>query len=184
MHNSAPRRGRPPKFDRPSRLVAVTLPTDTLAHLRQIDADLARAIVTLTQAHVQGNAEPVRETPDVDLVQLTMRDALIIVNRRHVASLPGVSVLPLGDEQGFLALQADQGLADLIVAVQDRLEEDGVPAAERHALQSMKAHLKAWRQDTTLTFESRAIIVATRRRRSGPRGKGKTVRGPRARTAR
>jgi hypothetical protein len=173
MGNVAPRRGRPPKFDRPSRLVAVTLPTDTLDQLRRMNPDLARAIVALTQTRPPSTGK--RHTaavPDVDLVQLTTRDALIIVNRRHIASLPGVSVLPLDDERGFLALQADKGVADLVVAVQDRLEEEGVSTAERDALLSMKAHLKAWRRDATLTFESRAIIVATRRPRKGARARG------------
>src|SRR5207244_1618912 len=36
------RPGRPPKFGRPGELVAVTLPSDVIRGLRQIDDDLAR----------------------------------------------------------------------------------------------------------------------------------------------
>src|SRR5205814_914451 len=39
------KRGRPPKFGRPSRLVALTLPTQVIRGLRKLHPDLAWAIV-------------------------------------------------------------------------------------------------------------------------------------------
>ena len=47
------KRGRPTKFGRASRVVALTLPEDVLSALRHVHPDPARAIVKL----VEGSAE-------------------------------------------------------------------------------------------------------------------------------
>lgn len=155
------RPGRPPKFGRPSRLVALTLPIDTIATLRQIDSDLARAIVAVAE---KGSSAPEEPTPppDVDLVQLTSRESLIVVNRQLVVSLAGVAVLPIDERRAFLALQPGQGFADLEVAVQDALDEDRLDPREREALKEMKRQLRQWRRDPAQRFEARSIIVGTR----------------------
>jgi hypothetical protein len=164
-------RGRPTKFGRPSKLVALTLPLDTLAALRRIDPDPARAVVALVQdGHPSDGHDP--EPPLAELVQLTARHAMIVVNSNVIGSLPGVSILPLDAGRAFLALEPGGGLSDLEVAVQDRLDAPDATPVERAALQEIKTRLRAWRQSAEMRFEPRAIIVATRAR--GKRAPRKT----------
>lgn len=156
--------GRPTKFGRPSKLVALTIPLDVLATLERLDRDPARAIVAL----VENGTDPARREaekspPNAELVQLTRHAALIVVNTDVVATLPGVSMLPLDAKRAFLALEPGSGLADLELAVQDRLDTPESSEGEREALDEMKHLLRLWRRDPTLRFESRAIIVALRR---------------------
>ena len=153
--------GRPPKFGRPSRLVALTLPIDTIATLRQIDSDLARAIVAMTEKRSSA-PEELDPPADVELVQLTSRESLIVVNRQLVVALAGVAALPLDERRAFLALQPGQGFADLEVAVQDALDEDRLDPCQREALQVMKRQLRQWRRDPAQRFEARSIVVGTR----------------------
>ena len=71
------------------------------------------------------------------------------------------NIIPLADGRGFLALDAGKGVADLEIAVIDRLDAKGLTAAEKSALQFLRQQLRQWRQEGT-EFESRAIIVAKR----------------------
>ncbi|MFP5379666.1 MAG: hypothetical protein ACLGHP_07950, partial [Vicinamibacteria bacterium] len=58
------RRGRPHKFGRPARLIALTLPEDVIDWLRHVDPDPARAIVEL---HARSDARAAApHGPDVD----------------------------------------------------------------------------------------------------------------------
>ena len=156
-------RGRPRKFDRPAQLVAITLPTDVVQHLRTRDPDLARAIVGLVEHRTRGaEARANAASPDVELATIAGRQSLIVVNRAAFRRLPGVSIVPLSGNRAFLALQAGLGLADLELAVVDRLDDPAVAAAERKALTQFRAQRRAWRADRSLRFHARAIIVVER----------------------
>lgn len=163
------KRGRPPKFGRPARLLAVTLPDDVVAWLQDINADPAWAIVSLfEQQHRRAAA---RETahPDVQLVEIGPRRALIVVQQSAFVAIPGVSVIPLGAGRAFLALEPGKGIAELELAVIDRLEEPDVEESEARILNSLRRHLRDWRQDKSLTFGARSIIVVERTRRPAAR---------------
>ena len=159
------KRGRPPKFGRPARLLAVTLPDDVVAWLQDINQDPAWAIVTLFEQ--QHRRSPARETshPDVQLVEIGPRRALIVVPQSAFVSLPGVSVIPLGAGRAFLALEPGKGIAELELAVVDRLEEAGLDESEERILSSLRRHLRDWRLDKNLNFSARSIIVVERARR-------------------
>lgn len=151
-------RGRPPKFGRPSRVVALTLPEDTIQALNEVDEDTGWAIVKLLED------EPVREArrpkqPDVELVTIAARRSLIVVNRALFHRLPGVSIVPLTATRAFLALEVGRGVSDLELVVIDQLAVRGLAARERRALQSLRRHLAEWRHDHGLAFHTRAIIV-------------------------
>jgi hypothetical protein len=163
------KRGRPPKFGRPARLLAVTLPDDVVAWLQEINPDPAWAIVSLFEH--QHRRSPARETPhpDVQLVEIGPRRALIVVPQSAFVAIPGVSVVPLGAGRAFLALEPGKGIAELELAVIDRLEESDVEDAEGRILNSLRRHLRDWRQDKGLTFGARSIIVVERARRTATR---------------
>jgi hypothetical protein len=146
-------------------LVAVTLPTDVVQDLRARDADLARAIVGLVERRRRPDAVAAAPRSDVELAAIGGRQSLIVVNRSTFHRLPGVNIVPLAGNRAFLALKSGLGLADLELAVADRLEDGTGAAAERKALASLRNQLREWRRDRSLRFHSRAIIVVERRGR-------------------
>ena len=159
MTGAASRRGRPLKFGRPARLVTLTLPDDVIDWLARTDPDLAWAVVKLYER--SSRAAKRKSTAVADLVQLHGNRALILVKPEPFTRLKGVSIIPLADGRGFLALESNRGVADLELAVIDRLEVPGISNIERDALNHLRALLKQWRQEG-IEFESRAIIVARR----------------------
>ena len=161
VSSTAPRRGRPPKFGRPAQLVTLTLPDDVVAWLSTVDPDLGWAIVKVYERMTKGRSK--RPSDIADLVQLPGDRALILVQPEPFRHLKGVSIIPLSDGRGFLALESGRGVSDLELAVIDRLESPALGAAEREALSHLRELLKQWRKDG-VRFESRSIIVAERGR--------------------
>ena len=156
----ARKRGRPRKFPQPSQVVALTLPEDVVRGLRRVHPDLAWAIVTLFEKHPPSRVDAPR--PDVELVTIAGRQSLIAVNRKAFTRLPGVRVIPLDDDRAFLALEPGRGLADLELAVIDRLADPSINVRERKRLAEFEAQLRKWRHNRALRFHSQAIIVVER----------------------
>ncbi len=77
--------------------------------------------------------------------------------------------MPLGAGRAFLALEPGKGIAELELAVVDRLEESGLEESEERILTSLRRHLRDWRQDKSLNFSARSIIVVERARRPATR---------------
>lgn len=159
------KRGRPQKFGRPSQFVALTIPNDVLQWLRTIHSDPGWAIVSLHE-RLRSNTAP--KTPaamgDAELVQLTARQALIVVNPSTFRRVKGISILPMAHGRAFLALQNGQGVADLELAILDRLEDEAVSGLEREALIRVREQLKEWRSSGSWRVTSRSIILVERRR--------------------
>lgn len=181
--SAAKRRGRPSKFGRPGRVVALTLPEDVIDRLRRVHRDLGWAIVNLLDeeshpASMRGEDAQ----PDVELVTVADRRSLIVVNREVIRNLPGVNIIPLSGSRAFLALDIDRGMSDLELAVSDRLGDPTVERRERRALVGLRARLTTWRRDHGLQFHTRAIIVVERlvKKRSDGDGRG-AARGAAAR---
>jgi hypothetical protein len=143
-------------------LVALTLPEDVLAWLRTVDPDPARAIVGLFDRAHDGASLSEAPTPVGEIALLTGRRGLIVVDRRAVSGLPGVELLPLDASRAFLALDPGADLADLELAVMDRLDES-LRGEERETLAALRSRLREWRRDPTWRFEPRGIVVAERR---------------------
>ena len=154
------KRGRPPKFGRPSEVVALTLPEEVVRGLRTQHPDLAWAIVTMFEKRRPAAAGAPQR--DVELVTIAGRRSLIVVNRSMFKSLPGVQVVPLNAQRAFLALDPGRGMGDLEVAVIDRLESATIGRRERRALAGLRSALRTWRHDRTLRFETRTIIMVER----------------------
>lgn len=159
---SPTRRGRPSKFGRPSQVVALTLPEDVLRGLRKVHADVGWAIVSLLEKSPRRPSDQSDALPDVALVTIADRRSLIVVNRAMFRRLPGVSIVPLHGDRAFLALEDGHGMSDLEVAVIDSLDDHTVEGRERKALQSLRTQLRRWRQDRTLRFHAKSIIVVER----------------------
>jgi len=164
------KRGRPPKFGRSAGLVALTLPHDVLDWLRGINADPAWAIVSLFERSTKRSRPREVARGEAELLGVGRGRALIVVDQKSLTTLPGVSVVPLAAGRSFLALESGKGMADLEVAVLDRLDEGGLAESERKSLEALRHQLRKWRQDRQLSFHSRSIIVVERhsKRRSNP----------------
>jgi hypothetical protein len=166
-----PKRGRPPKFGRPSHVVALTLPDEVVRGLHKVHPDLAWAVVTLYEKLPNSGSAVSEPRRDVELARIAERRSLIVVNRAALKSLPGVSIVPLGGDRAFLALEPGRGVPDLELAVVDRLEDPSVDARERRALIELRSQLRTWRQDRALRFHMRGIIVVERMK-NGDRDRG------------
>jgi hypothetical protein len=160
------RRGRPPKFGRPSQVVALTLPEEVVRGLRKVHPDLGWAIVTLFEKAPARNAEAMAQ-PDVELVTIADRRSLIVINREVFKSLPGINIIPLQGTRAFLALDLGRGTTDLELTVIDRLQDPTVDLRERKALRKLRLQLRTWRHDRSLRFHTRSIIVVERLPRRG-----------------
>jgi hypothetical protein len=167
------RRGRPPKFGRPSELLAMTLPKDVVRWLRSLSSDPAAAVVALYERAVKvgTRTKDALHRPVAELVHLPNGGALIVVQPRVLRNVKGVATIPLADGRAFLALEAARGLADLELAVLDRLQEGPRGTAEERQLRDLHARLTRWRKENAYAFTSRSIILAKpraaqRRRRS------------------
>jgi len=163
------KRGRPPKFGRPGQVVAITLPAEVVRGLRRLNPDLAWAIVQLFERSTKRKTAAQPERPDSELVSVANGRSLIVVNRDVLKELPGISVIPLHDDRAFLAFDRNASIADLELAVMERLQNRSIAARERKALMELRAHVHRWRHDSKLQCEMRSIIVlgkiaGTRRR--------------------
>jgi hypothetical protein len=165
---SGKQRGRPLKFGRPAQLLALTLPHDVVRALRRIHPDPAWAIVSLYErlARTDRRSRP-GGRPTVELAQLSPRNALIVVDPRAIRSVPGVSVVPVAAGRAFLAFDEGRGLADLELAVVERLQDPKASAAVRKELTVLRRQIRHWRRSRRLRFSTRSVILVERV--SGPR---------------
>ena len=151
-------RGRPLKYGRPAQLVAITLPEDTLDELRQIDADIGRAIVILVNA-VAGSHEVATSRPIVTYEKVGRRRSLIVVDRDAVKGVPGCELIPISDDRAFLALADGSRLPDLELAILDRLSDHGVTGRQREGLEALRHALMDCRRAEDVEVEPRSIFV-------------------------
>jgi hypothetical protein len=151
------KRGRPPKYGQPAKVVAVTLPIDVVNRLLELDDDLGWAIVSVVEKSQERAARgPV---PEAQLVEVGGGQSLITIDPTVFRSLPDVRMVPLSETQAFLALESGRGMADLELAVYDRLA--GLTSGSRHRppLERLLDQLQTWRRNRTLSFETRSIIL-------------------------
>jgi hypothetical protein len=156
------KRGRPPKFGRPGRVVAITLPEEVVRGLKRVNTDLGWAIVRMFQQRSPRSLPPRRQGGDSELVHVSNGRSLIVVNRNVFKGLRGVNMIPLHGDRALLALDREAGVADLELAVVDRLAKPSVDVRERTALARLRAQLRRWRRDPALRCQIRSIIVIER----------------------
>lgn len=157
------KRGRPPKFGRPSEVVALTLPADAIEQLRSIHPDLGWAIVQLVERTLSGTGHEQEREAKVrlaELVHLPGRRALIVVQPAAFAGLRGVFTIPLAGGRAFLAFDGSGGIADLGIAILDRIDELPPRSEQRKQLREVRDSVRQWRRQSGLVFRTPHIIVA------------------------
>lgn len=144
-------------------MLALTLPQDVVEWLQRMHPDPAWAIVSLFE-HLRGRDRrrqpPPR--PSAELAQLSPRRALIVVDPRSIGAVPGVSVVPVAAGRAFLAFEEGRGLADLEVALAERLQSPNTKEVERKELALLHRHIRDWRRSRRYRFSTRSIILVER----------------------
>ena len=152
--------------------MAVTLPEEVVGELGGIHDDLGWAIVRLVEQRrrsattkeppttgTRRRATGPSEVSEAELVSIGGGQSLIVVNSAAVRSLPGVQMIPLSETEAFLALEPGRGMADLEIAVLDRIEHLRKGSRERGAVERLLVKLRRWRRDASLRCQPRAIIL-------------------------
>lgn len=154
MQHAGP--GRPRKFGRPARAVALTLPEDVIAALHRLDDDLARAVVRLSQPLVDGRAHP--ET--VELSQYH-DDAVIVVRpTKMLERIAGVSLVPLPDGRALISLDEAMTTADFELSLRYALDaEQDLTTEDRAVMASIADILRHARHTKGISLHERSIIV-------------------------
>jgi hypothetical protein len=165
MHLMKHARGRPPKFGRPSHAVTLTLPEDVLARLRNVDADLGRAIVTVVE---RGVRKPRRASSRPAEIASYGNHAVIVVSPgRVLRRLRGVQLVPAGQGRALIALEHSSSIAHFELELRDAVDRRDITAAERETLAAVIDILRRARQSRDIAVEERSIIVlASKRRRA------------------
>lgn len=150
------RRGRPPKFGRPSRTVTLTLPEDVIAALLKADSDLSKAVVRL----LEPVAHDVVPVPPAELSRY--RDSAVIVVRPVTAlkAISGVTLVPLPDGRALISLDMSMTVADFELKLRDSLDENrDMDKRERSVLAAIVEILKSARGARKVLVRQRSIIV-------------------------
>jgi hypothetical protein len=148
------RRGRPRKFEAPSRAVTLTLPESVLAALSAIHQDISRAVVHLTQRRAASKPKPMAE------LSIFGRNAVITV--RPTPSLEkraGVHLVPLPDGRALISFEQPHTIAELELTLQDALEDRSLTGEDRAVFEAIVAILKDARRSRDVTLHRRNIIV-------------------------
>jgi hypothetical protein len=166
------RRGRPPKFSRPSRTITVTLPEDTLETLSGVDPDIGLAIVRLALG---------RDRPDrsagVEVVTFGSRAVIAVSRTRALSGMKGVELVPLIDGRFLIAL--DEGMSEphFELAVRDALNGPAIADGDRVLLERLAQVLREARGDGSLVLRRIMVLHAA----SGPAARQSAATGSRVR---
>lgn len=147
-------RGRPKKFDEPTRVVTLTLPESAVTRLLHLHSDLARAVIGLID-----DRAPVSERPPAELVMFG-RNAVISV--RHTPTLErriGVQLVPLPDGRALISFDSPRNVAELELAIRDALEDASLSAEDRAVFEAIGGILREARRTKHVALQNRSIIV-------------------------
>jgi len=170
------RRGRPRKFARAARAVTVTLPEDVLERLAEIDPDIGRAIVRLTEEHPDEQPHRPAELASFG------RHAVIVVNpTRTLQDRIGVELVPLPDGRALISFGERTSIADLELKIADALDDQRLGSRDKAIFEGVADILKSARRSRDVALVERNIIVLEARRGHPP---ARTVRPRRRKAAR
>jgi hypothetical protein len=149
-------RGRPKKFGRPARSITLTLPDDVIERLGSMNADVARAIVSLVE---RAPGKPRRTRPPAEVASYGNRSVILVTPVRALTRLPGVQLVPVSDARALIALDHPHGIPQLELDLRDVVEKGSVTPRERAVLEAVADILKHARANHRLTVAERSIIV-------------------------
>jgi hypothetical protein len=148
------KRGRPRKFDGPSRAVTLTLPEAVIAALAKVDADLSRAVVALAKRR-----RPVNGQPPAALAVFGNRAVITIRPTKSLEKRTGVNLVPLPDGRALISFHQPKSIADLELLLYDALEDRSLSADDRRIFEGIGRILRDARRSSNVSLVHRTIIV-------------------------
>ena len=161
------RRGRPRKFDGPSRTVTLTLPESVISTLSSIHRDLGRAIVGLTERRADRKARRAAE-----LMVFGERAVITIRPTPSLELRAGVQLVPLPDGRALISFKDPTSLSALQLSIADALEDSSLSCEDRNVYEHLSKILRDARRSDRVSVEQRHIIVLESTRAT--RGNGKS----------
>ena len=150
------RRGRPPKYGRPSRAVTVTLPEDVLARLAHVHPDVGSAIVNLVERRLPNRAKRIRTA---ELTRYGRHAVILVTPTPALRRLKGVHLVPVADGRALISLSPTISIPALELQVRDALDALPADSRDREVFEDLVAILRRGRAAGELTSEPRTIIV-------------------------
>lgn len=162
MTAAAPKRGRPRKFQAPSRSVTLTLPENVIDALEALDHDLSRAVVRLAQPEIAK-----RPHPTAELATFGGRAIIVVNPTRTLEERTGVFLVPLPDGRAIIAFDETMTPARLELRIQDELDDHRLPEEDARVFEAIRGLLKEARRSPSVTLYQRSIMViqSTKRRK-------------------
>jgi hypothetical protein len=163
-----PRRGRPRKFEAPSRAVTLTLPNTVIAALADIDPDLSRAVVNLIQSVI-----PREPRAPAELATFGKSAVIIVRPTPALEERTGVKLIPLSGGGALISFADAVNVARLELSIRDALEDPTLDEADREIFTGIAEILKSSRRSRNVELRQRNVIVLehtrAHRRRSSKR---------------
>lgn len=137
-------RGRPPKFQEPSRPVTVTLPERTIQALSRLGDDRARSIVLVTDAFATEQGLP---RPAVEIVRVGPGLAVILAGRcAALSAIEGLRPIEISPGRFLLTITPGTPAETLEVELADLASESEASPDERAVLEDLVAVLRSQRR--------------------------------------
>jgi hypothetical protein len=169
-----PRRGRPRKFNVPSRAVTLTLPDHVIEALGGLDTDLSRAVVRLAQPELAK-----RTHPPAELATFGRRAVIVVNPSRTLEQRAGISLVPLPDGRALISFDQSMSIPALELKVADLVAERRLSAADQAIFEAVGEILRTARRSGDVILQERHIIVI-----EGSRKSARMASRPRAATPR
>jgi hypothetical protein len=163
-----PRRGRPRKFAVPSRAVTLTLPEDVLTALGEVDHDLSRAVVRVTQPEMAK-----RPHPPAEVAAFGRRGVIVINPSRTLEKRTGIVLVPLSDGRALISFDESMTISRLELQIQDALEDPQLSKEDARIFESIGAILRSARRSGDITLLQRNIILLETRRPQNGRARSR-----------
>jgi len=148
-----PRRGRPRKFNTPSRAITLTLPEDVIAALHGIHPDVSRAVVRIAQREGATRPRPLAELSTFG------RRAVILVSPSPVLESAGVMLVPLADGRALISFDESMNTTKLELALRDTIDEGRLAPEDQRLFQAVADLLKGARLSKSVELHQRQIVV-------------------------
>jgi hypothetical protein len=153
------RRGRPRKFDRPSRAVTLTLPDDVIAALQANDTDLSRAVVRATRPLSPAAAPKL----PAELASYGNRSVILVPRSRALRERTGVELIPIADGRALISMNERLSVPQFELQLTDALADPALDEDSRVLFEGLVAILRRARQDDAVEVRQRHVIILHRR---------------------
>lgn len=148
------RRGRPRKFNRPSRAMTLTLPDDVVAALHAIDSDLSRAVVRAVQPFI-----PATPRSPAELMTFGGRAVIVVPPNRALRDLTGVELVPLSDGRALISFDERLSIPEIELRLRDALANPTFDRDNRTVFEALVKILSSARRAEGVLLRQRSIIV-------------------------